>query len=179
MASASWIRNGRMSVVCVFTRDDESPRAFTSVYECWTDCLNQDLPDSWGFSGWRVPPGSGMVVRALYACSREMTRVHERLREFASVSMRSLMFQGMPGASFQIQRALHRGSMSIARESTRVYESSREIRHEGVLADLREWRQMHGSARMSSFLRQFASATDFDIPFRLHSSLAWRWVALC
>ena len=67
--------------------DVSHTRAFTSVYERWTDCLNQDLPDFWGFSGWRVPPGSGMVVRALYACSREMTRVHERLREFASVSL--------------------------------------------------------------------------------------------
>ena len=55
------------------------------VYERWADCLNQDLPDSWGFSGWRVPLGSGIVVRALYECSREMTRVHERLRVFASV----------------------------------------------------------------------------------------------
>ena len=76
MASACWIGNGCMSVVCVFTRDDESPR----VYECWTDCLNQDLPDFWGFSGWRVPAGSGMVVCALYACSLEITRVHERFR---------------------------------------------------------------------------------------------------
>ena len=56
------------------------------VYERWADCLNQDLPDSWGFSGWRVPPGSGIVVRALYECSREMTRVHESLRVLGSLS---------------------------------------------------------------------------------------------
>ena len=125
MASGSWIGNGCMSVVCGFTRDDESPRAFTRVYKRWTDCLNQDLPDSWGFSGWRVLPGSGMVVRALYACSREITRVHERLREFTSVSMRSLKIQVVPGASIQFQRALHRGPSALhesPRAFTRVYE---------------------------------------------------------
>ena len=31
MASASWIGNSRTCVVCVFTRDNKSPRAFTSV----------------------------------------------------------------------------------------------------------------------------------------------------
>ena len=55
------------------------------AYERWTDCLNQDLPDSWGFSGWRVPPGLGVVVRAVFECSREMTRVHERFRVFTGV----------------------------------------------------------------------------------------------
>ena len=169
MASASWIGNGRMSVVCVFTRDDQSTRAFTSVYERWTDCLNQDLPDSW------IRNGRTSVVCVFTRddeSPRAFTRVCERFQAFIDVSR-------VAGASNQIQGALHRGSMSIARESTRDYESSREIRHEGVLADLSEWRQMHGSARMSSFLWQFASATDFDIPFRLHSSPAWRWVALC
>ena len=201
MASGSWIGNGRTSVVCVFTRDDESPqrlreftslrvldrfrvldrlsesgfagftgdsqdgeclldrewcsreyerclrcsvqdgematgsgvyaREFTSVYERWTDCLNQDLPDFWGFSGWRVPPGSGMVVRALYACSREMTRVHERLREFASVSLRSLMFQVTTGASISDSspRARAHQEMPGSRfeHCTRVHERLREF----------------------------------------------------
>ena len=43
----------RWTRVCErFTRDHERLRAYTSVYVCWADCLEQDLWDLLGFSGW-------------------------------------------------------------------------------------------------------------------------------
>ena len=110
--------------------------------------------------------------------------MHESLREFTRVYMRSLEFQVMPGASDQIHRelqwgpcALHKSpraftrvcerflafisvscdagslesdststalrSISIALESTSVYESLREIRHKETFAYLSEWRQLN------------------------------------
>ena len=35
------------------TSDGERLREITRVYECWADCLKQDLQDLLGFSGWR------------------------------------------------------------------------------------------------------------------------------
>ena len=35
-----------------WTRVCERLREFASVYECWADCLEQDLQDFLGFSGW-------------------------------------------------------------------------------------------------------------------------------
>ena len=52
---------------------------FTSVcgFGRWADCLNQDLLDFVGFSGWWVSSGTGVVVRAF-------TRVYE---SFGSVDV--------------------------------------------------------------------------------------------
>ena len=113
MASASWLGNGRTSVVRVFTRVDESPREITSVYERCTDCLNQDLPDSWGFSGWRVPPGSGMVVRAF-------TRDYKSLHAIMAVTRDARIVESMSESTAS-------GSESIARESTSVYKRLQEF----------------------------------------------------
>ncbi len=52
------------------------------------------------------------------------TRVHERLREYTSISMRSLIFEVMQGAQNEIQRAQHRGLYAFhesPRAFTRVY----------------------------------------------------------
>ena len=35
------------------TSDGERLREIASVYECWAECLKQDLQDFLGFSGWR------------------------------------------------------------------------------------------------------------------------------
>ena len=48
---------------------------FASVYVCWADCLEQDLQDFLGFSGWRGP--------RRHWCAR--TRDCERSRAFACV----------------------------------------------------------------------------------------------
>ena len=64
--------------------------------------------------------GSGIVVRALYECSQEMTRVHERLRAFIDDSSGA-------GSLDSVSKSVASGSMSIARESTSVYESLREF----------------------------------------------------
>ena len=45
------------SVVREFTRVHESLREFAG-------CLNQNLLDFFGFSGWRVSPAAGLVGRA-------------------------------------------------------------------------------------------------------------------
>ena len=82
------------------------------VYERWTDCLNQDLPDFWGFSGWRAAPGLGVVVRAVCECSREMTRVHERLRVLGGLSESG--FAGFLGILWMASASwLGNGRMSV------------------------------------------------------------------
>ena len=54
---------------------DERSRAFASVYECWADCLKQDLQDFLGFSGWR---GSRRHWCAGTSVGREIASVYER-----------------------------------------------------------------------------------------------------
>ena len=47
-----------LAQVCSYermTRDGECLREIMRVYECWADCLKQDLQDLFGFSGWRGP----------------------------------------------------------------------------------------------------------------------------
>ena len=60
----------------------ERSREFASVYECWADCLEQDLQDFLGFSGWR---GSRRHWCAGTSVGREIASVYERSRAFACV----------------------------------------------------------------------------------------------
>ena len=66
-----------------WTRVCERLREITSVCECWTDCLEQDLQDLLGFSGWREVLLTHWWART--SVGREFASVYERSREFASV----------------------------------------------------------------------------------------------
>ena len=58
-----------------WTRVCERLREIMSVYVCWADCLEQDLQDIWGFSGWR---GSRRHWCAGTSVGREFASVYER-----------------------------------------------------------------------------------------------------
>ena len=65
-------------IACVYERS----RVFACVYECCGRvCLEQDLQDFLGFSGWRGSAGSGALVRALDERLRAFTRDSDRSSE--------------------------------------------------------------------------------------------------
>ena len=59
------------------TSDGESLREITRGYECWADCLKQDLQDFLGFSGWRGSRGHRCACTRDGERLREITRVYE------------------------------------------------------------------------------------------------------
>ena len=74
-------------------------RESTSVYESFHAYMGATKD----VTSFKPEPMSNTPVSKSIA--REFTSVYESLREFTSVSMRSLMFQVVPGASYQIHRA--------------------------------------------------------------------------
>ena len=90
-------------------------------------CLNQDLLDFFGFSGWQVSAVAGVVGRVFASVVREFTRVYEGLRALAVCLNQDLLdFFGFSGwRVFAAAGVVGRVFASVVREFTRVHESLR------------------------------------------------------
>ena len=93
------------------------------VCECWADCLKQDLQDFLGFSEWRGPEGTGVLVREIVrVCECWADCLKQDLQDFFGIF-------GMAGVpltqvrSYERLRALYDRS----REITSVHERLRRV----------------------------------------------------
>jgi len=87
----------------------------------WVGCLNQDLLDFGGFAGWRVSPGTGVVVRVFTSVHKSLREIRERWLVWALSGLSESGFAGFWGIYGMVGVSGHGwGRMS-------VYESSREI----------------------------------------------------
>ena len=109
---------GWVGVCSCFMRVHESLREFA-------DCLNQDLLDFHGFSGWSGVSRCGPGWEGVCSC---FMRVHESLREFADCLNQDLLdFHGFSGWRVSPVAGLVGRVSARALWFTRVYESLRIV----------------------------------------------------
>ena len=104
---------------------NELVREFTSVYECWADCLNQDLLDFLDFQDVACLAARTWLderLREMYECSREFTRVCG-LSESGFAGFLGFAGCGLSLGTDLVGRAFARD----VRAFTRVYESLRVV----------------------------------------------------
>ena len=104
---------------------NELVREFTSVYECWADCLNQDLLDSLDFQ-------DAACLAARTWLGERLREMYVRLREFTRVcGLSESGFAGFFGfAGCGLSRGKDVVGRAFARDVrvfTRVYESLRVV----------------------------------------------------